>query len=189
MPKDIQTPPGTGHAGTMTPDQKVLLKEMWAQIFSIADSDASSVSNDALASAAANEAGSETASVKSKTATKKGWFGTTKSVPVPAADETPLSRANLADIGLSVEQLRPALWNNILGDHPGTEHFSVIFFAISGELLFCVPEWMALCAVFVVCWLLRLFCVHVCVCAQTTKAKDHANCPSFLCPDSAHSTP
>ncbi|KAF9120480.1 hypothetical protein BGW39_011332 [Mortierella sp. 14UC] len=123
---DIQTPPGTGHVGTMTPDQKELLKEMWAQIFSIADSGnvtalPTTATSDA-ASIAKEEAGSETASVKSKTAiTKKsgGWFGTSKTAPPAAAEETPAStKVSLADIGLSVEQLRPALWNNILGDHP-----------------------------------------------------------------------
>ncbi|KAG0380299.1 hypothetical protein BGX24_009105 [Mortierella sp. AD032] len=123
---DIQTPPGTGHVGTMTPDQKVLLKEMWAQIFSIADSNnnAATLSNGSDTASIAKEetasAGSETASVKSKTATTKksgGWFGTSKTAP--PAEETPVStKVSLADIGLSVEQLRPALWNNILGDHP-----------------------------------------------------------------------
>ena len=120
MPKDIQTPPGTGHVGTMTPDQKELLKEMWSQIFSIADSGAITIPSDVLAATETASAGSETASVKSKTATKKGWFGTSKAAPPAAAGEdTPSTRVNLADIGLSVEQLRPALWNNILGDHPG----------------------------------------------------------------------
>jgi hypothetical protein len=118
----------------MTPDQKVLLKEMWAQIFSIADSGNLNVPADVLAaSTIATEtasAASETASVKSKTATvKKSWFGSSKAAPSPAADsvdDAPLTRVNLADIGLSVEQLRPALWNNILGDHPGT--YGVVFF-------------------------------------------------------------
>ncbi|KAG0280778.1 hypothetical protein BGZ95_008683 [Linnemannia exigua] len=121
---DIQTPPGTGHVGTMTPDQKELLKEMWAQIFSIADSNNTATNSSDAASIAKEEtasAGSETASVKSKTTTTKksgGWFGTSKTAP-PAAEETPAStKVSLADIGLSVEQLRPALWNNILGDHP-----------------------------------------------------------------------
>ncbi|KAF9900044.1 hypothetical protein EC991_007960 [Linnemannia zychae] len=128
---DIQTPPGTGHVGTMTPDQKELLKEMWAQIFSIADSGnvgalpttttTTTTTSDA-ASIAKEETASETASVKSKTATVKksgGWFGTSKTASPAAAEETPAStKVSLADIGLSVDQLRPALWNNILGDHP-----------------------------------------------------------------------
>ncbi|KAG0064705.1 hypothetical protein BGZ89_008917 [Linnemannia elongata] len=120
MAKDIQTPPGTGHVGTMTPDQKELLKEMWSQIFSIADSGTVNIPSDVLAATETASAGSETASVKSKTATKKGWFGTSKAAPPAAAagEDTPSARVNLAEIGLSVEQLRPALWNNILGDHP-----------------------------------------------------------------------
>ncbi|KAF9920256.1 hypothetical protein FBU30_009959 [Linnemannia zychae] len=124
MPKDIQTPPGTGHVGTMTPDQKELLKEMWAQLFSIADSgtvpaDEATAITAAIAAENAS-AGSETASVKSKTATtKKSWFGTTKSTSTtPATEDPPALRVSLSEIGLSVDQLRPALWNNILGDHP-----------------------------------------------------------------------
>ncbi|KAF9157887.1 hypothetical protein DFQ26_008226, partial [Actinomortierella ambigua] len=35
-----------------------------------------------------------------------------------ASDNNETVRVNLADIGLSADQLRPALWNNILGDHP-----------------------------------------------------------------------
>ncbi|KAG0308259.1 hypothetical protein BGZ98_008519 [Dissophora globulifera] len=106
---DIQTPPGTGLVGSLTSDQKELLKQMWAEIFQIADSGAIDVPNELLPNV-------ETASIKSKTDTaKKGWFGSSK----PAATEpAPSTRVNLADIGLSVDQLRPALWNNILGDHP-----------------------------------------------------------------------
>lgn len=138
----MQTPPGTGHVGTMTPDQKALLKEMWSQILSIADSNNNNIPADVLAAnTIATEtasAASETASVKSKTATtKKSWFGTSKAAPAPAADsadDAPLTRVNLADIGLSVEQLRPALWNNILGDHPGI-HGAVFFVCLVSLLL------------------------------------------------------
>ncbi|KAF9946577.1 hypothetical protein BGZ70_003157, partial [Mortierella alpina] len=109
---DIATPPGTGLVGKLTPEQKELLKQMWAEIFQIADSGVLDVPNDLL------PASVETASIKSKTsAAKKGWFGSTKSAPAATA-EVPTTRVNLADIGLSVDQLRPALWNNILGDHP-----------------------------------------------------------------------
>ncbi|KAF9937096.1 hypothetical protein BGZ75_002341 [Mortierella antarctica] len=112
---DIATPPGTGLVGKLTPDQKELLKQMWAEIFQIADSGVLDVPNDLLPAGAA----AETASIKSKTSTaKKSWFGSTKSAPAAAAAEVPTTRVNLADIGLSVDQLRPALWNNILGDHP-----------------------------------------------------------------------
>ncbi|KAG0260021.1 hypothetical protein BG011_002191 [Mortierella polycephala] len=102
---DIQTAPGTGLVGKLTPDQKEFLKEMWAEIFQISDSSNLNVSNDA-SSAAAN---SETASVKSKTSTaKKGWFGTAKSAPVAA--EPASARINIAEIGLPVDQL-PRKWN------------------------------------------------------------------------------
>ncbi|KAF9189506.1 hypothetical protein BGZ51_009485 [Haplosporangium sp. Z 767] len=113
---DIQTPPGTGLVGKLTPEQKELLKDMWAEIFQIADSSNLNVPND-LPPASGVTANAETASVKSKTSTaKKSWFGSTKSAP--AAAEPAANRINIAEIGLSVDQLRPALWNNILGDHP-----------------------------------------------------------------------
>ncbi|KAG0207661.1 hypothetical protein BGX28_001179 [Mortierella sp. GBA30] len=108
---DIATPPGTGLVGKLTPDQKELLKQMWAEIFLINDSGA------LPADVTGTAASSETASIKSKTSTaKKGWFGSTKSASAP--EPVASTRINLADIGLSVDQLRPALWNNILGDHP-----------------------------------------------------------------------
>ncbi|KAF9376313.1 hypothetical protein CPB97_010894 [Podila verticillata] len=112
---DIATPPGTGLVGKLLPEQKELLKQMWAEIFQIADSGVASVPNEKTPPASA---ASETSSIKSKTATvkKSGWFGSSKSTPAPV--EAGTTRVNLADIGLSVEQLRPALWNNILGDHP-----------------------------------------------------------------------
>ncbi|GJJ67687.1 hypothetical protein EMPS_00033 [Entomortierella parvispora] len=113
---DIPTPPGTGLVGKLTPDQKELLKEMWAEIFQIADSGALNVPNDLLPAA---NAAVETASIKSKTTTKKGWFGSKKeTTTTTVVVEQASTRVNLADIGLSVDQLRPALWNNILGDHP-----------------------------------------------------------------------
>ncbi|KAG0017543.1 hypothetical protein BGZ81_010700 [Podila clonocystis] len=110
---DIPTPPGTGLVGKLLPEQKELLKQMWAEIFQIADSGVASTTAEASTPPA-----SETSSIKSKTATvkKSGWFGSSKSTPPPV--EAGTTRVNLADIGLSVEQLRPALWNNILGDHP-----------------------------------------------------------------------
>ncbi|KAF9170547.1 hypothetical protein BGX21_008531 [Mortierella sp. AD011] len=107
---DIQTPPGTGHVGSLTPDQKELLKQMWVEIFKIQDSGSLDLPTDLLAPP------SDTASVKSKGTVKKGWFGSSKSVPADEPAQT--TRVNLADIGLDVATLRPALWNNVLGDHP-----------------------------------------------------------------------
>ncbi|KAF9996743.1 hypothetical protein BGZ80_007175, partial [Entomortierella chlamydospora] len=108
---DIQTPPGTGHVESLTPDQKELLKQMWAEIFRIQDSGSLDLPADLLAPP------NDTASVKSKGTVKKGWFGSSKSVP-PAEEPAQTTRVNLADIGLDVATLRPALWNNVLGDHP-----------------------------------------------------------------------
>ncbi|KAF9585733.1 hypothetical protein BGW38_000995 [Lunasporangiospora selenospora] len=101
---DIQTPPGTGLVGKLLPEQNEFLKQMWAEVFRLMDNGEIDVLTEVVAAA-------DTASVKSK----KGWFGSSKSTPAAAAATT---RVNLADIGLAVEDLRPALWNNILGDHP-----------------------------------------------------------------------
>ncbi|KAF9109205.1 hypothetical protein BGX27_007866 [Mortierella sp. AM989] len=106
---DIQTPPGTGHVGTLTPDQKVLLKQMWAEIYKIQDTGSIDVPSELAVPA------SDSASVASKGTVKKGWFGSSKATTDEPANAI---RINLADIGLTVEQLRPALWNNVLGDHP-----------------------------------------------------------------------
>ncbi|KAF9179916.1 hypothetical protein BGZ49_005088, partial [Haplosporangium sp. Z 27] len=110
---DIQTAPGTGHVGTLTPDQKELLKQMWAEIFRIQDgsSDVNESQSQSLSPPADN------ASIKSKGTVKKGWFGS-KSSPAAEAEPAPVTRVNVAEIGLDVEKLRSALWNNVLGDHP-----------------------------------------------------------------------
>ncbi|KAI1321474.1 hypothetical protein EDD11_005165 [Mortierella claussenii] len=121
---DIATPPGTGLVGKLTDSQKELLKQMWAEIFLIADSGVINVPNELLPANGAAAPAADTASVKSKTTTaKKSWFGSSKTASpaaaAAAADEPSAStRVNLKDIGLTIEQLRPALWNNILGDHP-----------------------------------------------------------------------
>lgn len=105
---DIQTAPGTGLVGKLTPDQKVLLKQMWAEILHIADGNTGAL--ETVPTAAAPAAGADKAK-------KGGWFGgksaDTTAVAVPA------TKVNVAEIGIDVKQLRTALWNNILGDHPG----------------------------------------------------------------------
>ncbi|KAF9898886.1 hypothetical protein BX616_003485 [Lobosporangium transversale] len=80
---DIATPPGTGYIGCLTPDQKVLLKQMWAQILQLTEAGIIEPSKD-----------------------------------LPSSDPAAVGRISLKDLGLDKEHLRPALWNNILGDHP-----------------------------------------------------------------------
>lgn len=102
---DIQTAPGTGLVGKLTPDQKVLLKQMWAEILHIADGNTGALET------------VPTSAAPVVAAKKGGWFGgkgaDTTAVAVPA------TKVNLAEIGIDIKQLRTALWNNILGDHPG----------------------------------------------------------------------
>ncbi|KAF9354865.1 hypothetical protein BGX34_010776 [Mortierella sp. NVP85] len=115
---DIPTPPGTGLVGSLTPDQKEFLKQMWAEMFRLLDGNEASAPADLLAVPSAS-ANAETASVKSKTSTtKKGWFGSKKEAAPAAADESASGAITLAEYSLTTEQLRAALWNNILGDHP-----------------------------------------------------------------------
>ncbi|KAF9425762.1 hypothetical protein BGZ76_003082 [Entomortierella beljakovae] len=97
---DIQTAPGTGHVNTLTPDQKVLLRQMWAEIFKIQETGFVDVVTEAPAD--------------KKPAAKKWGFGSKESAPA----EPTTTRINLADLNLDVERVRPALWNNVLGDHP-----------------------------------------------------------------------
>jgi hypothetical protein len=113
---DIQTAPGTGLVGKLTPDQKVLLKQMWAELLHIADGNTGALETVPTAAAAPAAA-----------AKKGGWFGgkaaETTAVAVPA------TKVNVGEIGIDVKQLRTALWNNILGDHPG----KFFFFALDGN--------------------------------------------------------
>lgn len=111
---DIQTAPGTGLVGKLTPDQKVLLKQMWAELLHIADGNTGALET---VPTAAVPAGADKAK-------KGGWFGgksaETTAVAVPA------TKVNVAEIGIDIKQLRTALWNNILGDHPG-KYFGFIW--------------------------------------------------------------
>jgi hypothetical protein len=137
---DIPTPPGTGLVGTLTPDQKEFLKQMWAEMFRLLDGNEASAPADLLAVPSAS-ANAETASVKSKTSTtKKGWFGSKKEAAPAAADESASGVIALSEYSLTTEQLRAALWNNILGDHPGKQLRCVISLFFHRELLECRCE-------------------------------------------------
>ncbi|KAF9580816.1 hypothetical protein BGW38_002387 [Lunasporangiospora selenospora] len=121
---DLLTPPGTGHVGSLTPDQKAKLKEIWSIIFSIADSGEAVVPSE-FVKEAEKEATSSTGaqSATAQAAAKAGWFSRGKSAKAEedakaAGYGSGMSKISLADLGLSVDKLRPLLWDNAMGDHP-----------------------------------------------------------------------
>ncbi|KAF9272504.1 hypothetical protein BGZ68_002353, partial [Mortierella alpina] len=121
---DILTPPGTGHIYTLTTDQKNTLKEVWSIIFSIADSGEAVLPADMmreLEQEAIAGSGSQSATVQA--AMKAGWFSSSRAAKAEADAQAAghgsgMAKVSLKDIGLSVDQLRPLLWDNAMGDHP-----------------------------------------------------------------------
>ncbi|KAG0332315.1 hypothetical protein BG004_001303 [Podila humilis] len=121
---DILTAPGTGHIGTLTPDQKKTLKEVWSIIFSIADSGEAILPTEMM-NEVQKEAttGNGVQSTTVQAAAKAGWFSNNKAAKAEedakaAGYGAGMAKVNLSDLGLSVDQLRPILWDNAMGDHP-----------------------------------------------------------------------
>lgn len=122
---DILTAPGTGHIGCLTPDQKKILKEVWSIIFSIADSGEAVLPSEMMHEVqkeATSGKGTQSATVQA--AAKAGWFSNNKAAKAEedakaAGYGAGMAKISLSDLGLSVDQLRPILWDNAMGDHPG----------------------------------------------------------------------
>lgn len=124
---DIMTAPGTGHVGCLTDDQKKTLKEVWSIIFDIADSGVADVPESMVKEAekeAKTDAGAKSATVQA--AAKAGWFSSKNTKAREDAKTAGHGKGSvkisLEDLGLSVDQLRPILWDNAMGDHPGKEN-------------------------------------------------------------------
>ncbi|KAF9946741.1 hypothetical protein BGZ70_003055 [Mortierella alpina] len=121
---DIPTPPGTGHIYTLTADQKATLKEVWSIIFSVADSGDAILPTalmKEIQQEATSDSGAQSATVQA--AAKAGWFSGNKAAKAEADARdaglgSGMAKISLKDIGLSVDELRPMLWDNIMGDHP-----------------------------------------------------------------------
>ncbi|GJJ67669.1 hypothetical protein EMPS_00015 [Entomortierella parvispora] len=103
---------GTGHVGTLTAKQSATLKNLWSALYEIQEKGTVTIipepapvpETPAPAPAASGWGG--------------GWFGSsTPATPVEPVVEPPLT-ITLEEIGLTPEQLRTALWNNVLGDNP-----------------------------------------------------------------------
>ncbi|KAG0327795.1 hypothetical protein BG000_000798 [Podila horticola] len=121
---DVLTAPGTGHIGCLTPDQKKTLKEVWSIIFSIADSGEAVLPSEMMHEVqkeATSGKGAQSATVQA--AAKAGWFSNNKAAKAEeeakaAGYGAGMAKISLSDLGLSVDQLRPILWDNAMGDHP-----------------------------------------------------------------------
>ncbi|KAF8939892.1 CRAL-TRIO domain-containing protein [Dissophora ornata] len=121
---EIITASGTGYVGCLTPEQKKTLKEVWSMIFSIADSGEAIVPSELMHEVereAKSGDGSQSATVQA--AAKAGWFSNNKSANAEEAAKAAgygvgMAKVSLADLGLSVDKLRPILWDNAMGDHP-----------------------------------------------------------------------
>jgi len=121
---DIMTAPGTGYIDCLTLDQKKALKEVWSIVFSIADSGEAVVPKDMMLEVEKEAKSSGTQSATVTAAAKAGWFSGNKSAKAEeeakaAGYGAGMAKISLADLGLSVEKLRPILWDNAMGDHPG----------------------------------------------------------------------
>ncbi|KAG0099924.1 hypothetical protein BGZ93_005180 [Podila epicladia] len=120
---DIPTPPGTGHIGCLTKDQKAILKDVWAVIFYIADSGEAIVPADMMNEVQKEATSSGTKSTTVQAAANAGWFSGNKAAKAQeeakaAGFGAGMAKISLADLGLSVDKLRPILWDNVMGDHP-----------------------------------------------------------------------
>ncbi|KAG0331918.1 hypothetical protein BG004_001455 [Podila humilis] len=121
---DKLTPPGTGYIGCLTDEQKAIVKECWTIIMDIADSGEAIIPADIMEQVqkeATTGDGAKSATVQAAAST--GWFSGNKAQKAQEAAKAAgygpgMAKVSLVDLGLSVEQLRPILWDNVMGDHP-----------------------------------------------------------------------
>ncbi|KAF9132569.1 hypothetical protein BGW39_011834 [Mortierella sp. 14UC] len=121
---DIMTPPGTGYIDSLTPEQTAALKEVWSIIFHIADTGEAIVPAHMIRDVEKEAlSGKNPQATTVQDATKAGWFSGNKSAQAEEAARaeghgTGMAKISLEDLGLSVDKLRPILWDNVMGDHP-----------------------------------------------------------------------
>ncbi|KAG0205899.1 hypothetical protein BGX33_007695 [Mortierella sp. NVP41] len=112
------TPEGTGHVGTLTPDQAKALKQLWAAIYEIQANGTVTLIHDPKLNAPATPAVDPAAPVA--TGWGGGWFGSaaaTPAAPVEPVAEPPMT-VTLEELGLNAADVRTELWNNVMCDHP-----------------------------------------------------------------------
>ncbi|KAG0356708.1 CRAL-TRIO domain-containing protein [Gamsiella multidivaricata] len=106
------SPPGTGHVGTLTPDQLEALQKLWSAIYEIQEKGTVTIIPDPAPVAPAP------APVAASTGWGGGWFGAAApAAPVEPVIEPPTT-ITLSELGLTAEDVRSSLWKNALGDHP-----------------------------------------------------------------------
>jgi len=104
---------GTGHVGTLTAKQSATLKSLWSALYEIQEEGTITIVPELALVPETPVAPTPVAS-----GWGGGWFGSsTPAAPVEPVVEPPLT-ITLEEIGLTSEQLRTALWNNVLGDNP-----------------------------------------------------------------------
>lgn len=113
------TPEGTGHVGTLTPNQATALKQLWAAIHDIQANGTVTLTHDPKLNAPPAPA-VDPAPVAASGGWGGGWFGSaaaTPAAPVEPVAEPPLT-ITLEEVGLSAADVRTELWNNVMSDHP-----------------------------------------------------------------------
>ncbi|KAF9189505.1 hypothetical protein BGZ51_009484 [Haplosporangium sp. Z 767] len=104
------TPEGTGHVGTLTPEQTQTLKNLWKAIYEIQEKGTVTITPDPVKAPVA-------APVAASTGWGGGWFSSAPAVPAEPVVEPPMT-ITLEEIGLTSAQLRQTIWDNALGDNP-----------------------------------------------------------------------
>ncbi|KAG0308253.1 hypothetical protein BGZ98_008513 [Dissophora globulifera] len=108
------SPPGTGHVGTLTPEQSAALKKLWAALIELQEKGVVTVVPEPTPVALVPQP------VAASTGWGGGWFGSS----TPAAPAEPVVEApvvlTLSELGLTAEEVNSSLWKNVLGGHPDT---------------------------------------------------------------------
>lgn len=99
------TPAGTGHVGTLTPDQVKNLQKLWDALYEIQEKGTVTIVPEPVAAA------------PEPAAAASAWGGWFTAAPAEPVVEPPVT-ITLAEVGLTAADVRTNLWNNVLGDHP-----------------------------------------------------------------------
>lgn len=104
---------GTGHVGTLTAKQSATLKNLWSAIYEIQEKGTVTIVPEVAPILETPVAPAPVAS-----GWGGGWFAAAApAVPAEPVVEPPMT-ITLEEIGLTSEQLRTSLWNNVLSDNP-----------------------------------------------------------------------
>ncbi|KAF9972133.1 hypothetical protein BGZ73_004784 [Actinomortierella ambigua] len=121
-------PAGTGHVGTLTKEQAMLLKRLWAALEEVLSKGTVTIEHDPVTIAAASGIPAATAPAAQPVAASTGWGGgwfssataTTTATPEEPAKplvEEPLT-ITLEELKIDGPTVRQAIRDNMMGDHP-----------------------------------------------------------------------